>query len=185
MCSSWSCCLCFLQWIHFTTLLQLGMARRKEDWPCKPQLRAVVHIQVNAVIYILSSLKMIKYALSFGLITSQHVIYICEYPVINLPLRLNIALKRREILACVVLYQSCKTSWVWQAETRYPANTRPWNVCTCAQVWPVVVREMSPRSSTDRRSDLRKWWLKCSLHVALPSPLASFLLWGEGRVRLH
>lgn len=95
---------------------------------------------------------MIKYALSFGLITSQHVgrasgmlrgilacrgnfprkfvkgnkrkgnenlrlfehirLYICEYPVINLPLRLNIALKRREILACVVLYQSCKTSWV-------------------------------------------------------------------------
>lgn len=40
---------------------------------CKPQVRAVVHIQVNAVIYILSSFKMIKYALSFDLITSHHV----------------------------------------------------------------------------------------------------------------
>ena len=40
---------------------------------CKPQVRAVVHIQVNGVIYILSSLKMIKYASSFGLITSHHV----------------------------------------------------------------------------------------------------------------
>ena len=93
----------------------------------------------------------------------EHIrLYICEYPVINLPLRLNIALKRREILACVVLYQSCKTSWVWQAETRYPADTRPWNVCTCAQVWPVAVREISPRSSTDWRPDLRKRGLKCS-----------------------
>ena len=111
----------------------------------------------------------------------EHIcLHICEYLVINLPLRLNIALKRREILACVVLYQSCKTSWVWQAETRYPADTRPWNVCTCAQVWPVAVREMSPRSSTDWRPDLRKRGLKCSLHVALPSPLASFLLWGGG-----
>ena len=36
-------------------------------------MRAVVHIQVNAIIYVLSSLKMIKYASSFGLITSQHV----------------------------------------------------------------------------------------------------------------
>ena len=36
-------------------------------------MRAVVHIQVNAVIYVLSSLKMIKYASSFDLITSHHV----------------------------------------------------------------------------------------------------------------
>lgn len=40
---------------------------------CKPQVRAVLHTQVDAVIYVLSSLKMIKYASSFGLITSHHV----------------------------------------------------------------------------------------------------------------
>ena len=45
------------------------------DWKghISKTITRVVHVQVNAVIYILSSLKMIKYASSFGLLTSQHV----------------------------------------------------------------------------------------------------------------
>ena len=60
-----------------------------------------------------------------------------KYP-IDLPFRFEIyqkcskLVKHRDLLAYVVVFNSCDTTWFLQPESTTPSQ---YNVCTCADVW--------------------------------------------------